>query len=80
MVDLPAPVWPIIPKNPPDSTLNDTSFNTLIEVPGYANVTESKEIEDIGCVSSTASSESEIDGSKSINANTLREAASPLCS
>ena len=49
MVDLPAPVWPIIPKNPPESTLNDTSFRTLIVVPGYANVTESKEIEEIKC-------------------------------
>ncbi len=48
MVDLPAPVWPIIPKNPPESTLNDTSFKTLFEVPGYANVPESKEMEDIG--------------------------------
>ena len=69
----------MIPRNSPDSTLKETSFNTFTDVLGYANVTESNDTIVIGSSKSLAPSESDIDGSKSMIANTLREAASPFC-
>ena len=69
----------MIPRKPPDSTLKETSFKTLTDVLGYAKVTESNDTVMIGSSKSLASSESDIEGSRSMIANTLREAASPFC-
>ena len=55
------------------------SFRTLESEEGYAKETVSNLIEVIGDSRGTAPSLSNIDGSKSIIANTLLDAASPFC-
>ena len=80
IVVLPAPVWPMTPRNWPPATEKEIPLSTFVEVFGYVKCTFLNSIDSIGPRSAVASSASTIVGSKSIAAKTRRAAASPRCS